>query len=324
MRYGVPYKGSKNSIAEWVYSHFPKRNNFYDLFAGGCAILQVALMRQEYKNYIANDIDDDGIKLFMQGIKGDFNHEERWISRSDFFKLKDTEPYIKYCWSFGNNGRDYLYSKEIEPYKKAWHFAIFENDFSYAKELNIDFEPIREVQNLYDKYLFSKRIIENIVKDYNLTKGNTLVRSQQLEALNRLESLERLQSLQSLQRLQSLERLQRLESLQSDYSFISIKSDSVIYCDIPYINTNAYGKKNVNSFDYERFYNWCSLQKEFLFISEYWMPEDRFICIDKIEKPVKLNSGVNLKAEEKLFIPKHQEEMYKEWKLSGGGFLFDV
>ena len=70
MRYGVPYKGSKNSIAEWVYSHFPKRNNFYDLFAGGCAILQVALMRQEYKNYFANDIDDDGIKLFMQGIKG--------------------------------------------------------------------------------------------------------------------------------------------------------------------------------------------------------------------------------------------------------------
>lgn len=65
MRYGVPYKGSKNQIAEWVYSHFPKRNNFYDLFAGGCAILQVALMRQEYKNYIANDIDDDGIKLFM-------------------------------------------------------------------------------------------------------------------------------------------------------------------------------------------------------------------------------------------------------------------
>ena len=24
MRYGVPYKGSKNGIAEWIYSHFPK------------------------------------------------------------------------------------------------------------------------------------------------------------------------------------------------------------------------------------------------------------------------------------------------------------
>ena len=54
MRYGVPYKGSKNGIAEWIYSHFPKRKNFYDLFCGGCAILQVALMRQEYKNYFAN------------------------------------------------------------------------------------------------------------------------------------------------------------------------------------------------------------------------------------------------------------------------------
>ena len=54
------------------------------------------------------------------------------------------------------------------------------------------------------------------------------------------------------------------------------------------------------------------------------MPEDRFVCIDKIEKPVMLNSGSNMKADEKLFIPKHQEEKYREWKLSEGGFLFDV
>ena len=45
MRYGVCYKGSKNQIAEWIYSHFPKADNFYDLFAGGCAITQRALMK---------------------------------------------------------------------------------------------------------------------------------------------------------------------------------------------------------------------------------------------------------------------------------------
>ena len=38
MKYGLPYKGSKNQIAEWVYSYFPKATNFYNLFAGGCAI----------------------------------------------------------------------------------------------------------------------------------------------------------------------------------------------------------------------------------------------------------------------------------------------
>ena len=60
MRYGCVYKGSKNAIAEWVYSHFPVRDNFYDLFAGGCAITQRALIMQQFKRYFCNDIDGDG------------------------------------------------------------------------------------------------------------------------------------------------------------------------------------------------------------------------------------------------------------------------
>jgi site-specific DNA-adenine methylase len=158
MRYGVPYKGSKNGIAEWIYKQLPIRTNFYDLFAGGCAITQIALMKGEYKNYFCNDIDPDGIKLFLNAIYGKYENENRWISRADFFRLKDKDPYIKYCWSYGNNGRDYLYSKEIEQCKKAWHFAIYENDFSLAKDLGIDFSPIQEIKDIYEKYIKTKRI----------------------------------------------------------------------------------------------------------------------------------------------------------------------
>ena len=49
-RYGTPYKGSKNQIAEWVYSHFPKATNFYDLFAGGCAIFVPKHQLELYKS----------------------------------------------------------------------------------------------------------------------------------------------------------------------------------------------------------------------------------------------------------------------------------
>ena len=42
------------------------------------------------------------------------------------------------------------------------------------------------------------------------------------------------------------------------------------------------------------------------------MPPDSFICIDSIEKPVKMNSGAGLKKTEKLFIPKHQKELWQE------------
>ncbi len=106
-----------------------------------------------------------------------------------------------------------------------------------------------------------------------------------------------------------------------DYEDVKIYKDSVVFCDIPYSDTNAYGSKNINTFDYERFYDWCKKQQEFVFICEYKMPSD-FICIDSIKKTVLMDSGGNKKAYEKIFIPKHQEEMYKEWKLKEGGFLF--
>ena len=35
MRYGLPYKGSKNQIAEWIIQNLPKADTFVDLFAGG-------------------------------------------------------------------------------------------------------------------------------------------------------------------------------------------------------------------------------------------------------------------------------------------------
>ena len=67
-RYGVPYKGSKNQIAEWVYSHFPKATNFYDLFAGGCAVTHCALLSGEFENYFVNDISDYP-EVFLKAMK---------------------------------------------------------------------------------------------------------------------------------------------------------------------------------------------------------------------------------------------------------------
>lgn len=132
-----------------------------------------------------------------------------------------------------------------------------------------------------------------------------------LQLKKRLRSLERLQSLESLERLQSLQRLPFLHSLQhyqGSYDAITIKPNSVIYCDIPYYNTDGYQD---NLFDYESFYSWCEKQTEPVFISEYWMPEDRFICIAEKEKSVMLCSGAGNKAVEKIFMPIHQASLYR-------------
>ena len=136
MNYGLPYQGSKSKICAEVIRHLPIADNLYDLFAGGCAITDIALREGEYSRYIVNDISDVP-SLFVKAVNGDYANEKRWISREDFQTLKDSDPYVRTCWSFGNNGECYMYSREVEPWKKALHFARVYNDYSLLAEFGI-------------------------------------------------------------------------------------------------------------------------------------------------------------------------------------------
>lgn len=128
--------GSKNKIAEWVVANLPPKKHFYDLFAGGCAVTHRAMFRGGWGNYHANDINDTP-KLFMDAVAGKYRDEKRWISREDFARLKDADPYVRLYWSFGNNGQGYLYSREIEPWKKALHYARVYKDTSLLEDMGI-------------------------------------------------------------------------------------------------------------------------------------------------------------------------------------------
>lgn len=126
-RYGLPYKGSKNAIADWVIQHLPESGTLVDLFCGGCAVTHAALLSGKWERIIANDLHGDVPQLFMDAIAGKYTTEteKRWISREDFFRLKDTDAYVRLCWSFGNDSHTYLYAKEIEPFKKRLHELVF-------------------------------------------------------------------------------------------------------------------------------------------------------------------------------------------------------
>ncbi len=95
-----------------------------------------------------------------------------------------------------------------------------------------------------------------------------------------------------------------------DYRDVEILPDSVIYCDIPYRNTREYRN---DTFCHEDFYEWALKQTAPLFISEYWMPEDRFVCIAEFERVSTFSATNNsLSRIEKVFVPKGQFEMYKQ------------
>ena len=95
-----------------------------------------------------------------------------------------------------------------------------------------------------------------------------------------------------------------LTSSVGDYQQVSIPDGAVIYCDIPYEDTQRYDK--AARFDYERFYQWCSRQTQPLFISSYQMPDDRFRCIEEFTHRSTLSASANIEVTERIFIPRHQ------------------
>ena len=250
--YGVPYKGSKNMIAEWVVSHVPECGTFFDVFAGGCAITDCVLRKGRVKHVVVNDLDLMPVKCFEMAVRGEFADEDRWISREEFFMLKDTDPYVRFCFSFGNNGKDYLYSTLIEPYKRTIHYVLFHDywdDFDRLcpevcdacraaldgitdrKERRINFNRaftnrIKELSGdnwfapiVQNNPLYRTVKTKNPKRDFSAGDGSQslegMTRLQSLQNLERLERLQNLESLQSLESLERLERLQNLESLQS-------------------------------------------------------------------------------------------------------------
>ena len=268
--FGVPYKGSKNSIAPWIVDLIPSADTFYDLFAGGCAVTHCAMLSGKWNNFVCNDLDGDGVSLFIDAIAGKFKNERRWISRDDFFRFKDKDPFVKFCWSFGNDGKSYIYGRGIEAFKKKVHYYAFGDNLVFPG-------AVTDSKNPRDRMIFLKHyLIQN--NKHSLQKG-----------LERLESLEILERLQILERL---ERLQNIEMYKSDYRDVKIRPDSVVYCDIPYKGTNKY----FNDFNYEDFYDWAIEKKEPIYISEYQMPE-RFHLISKKIKRCSFNSNNKVTVE---------------------------
>lgn len=285
--YGIPYMGSKNTIAEELIKKLPSADYFVDLFGGGGAMTHAAILSGKYKHFIINDITDSA-KMFVDATKGKFKGKRAWISRETFFARKDKDPYIRYCWSYGYKGTTYAYSKEIEPYKRALHYAIFEKDPKPFAKLKIRI-PAKCLQGktTRDRRLALKHYLQGIKHKFPAE----------------LQNIENLESLRNLERVQALSGLRAdIKVYQGNYWNVKIPKNSVIYCDPPYRGTSDYLGMD---FDFNKFDNWCRKQKANLFISEYHMPKD-FKCIFKIQKRCTLaKDNKPLVATEKLFIPKN-------------------
>ena len=374
----MPYKGSKNKIADKLWQAIPTHGveNFYDLFAGGCAMTHKALESGAFIRYYANDLQGDGLRLFDGAIHGAYASETRWIDRETFRVMKDKDPYVSLCWSFSNNQKDYMYAVEIEPWKKALHWARVYGDRSLLAEFGIDSDGSRaDIKAHYDEYKqmyirwwlsqqeYSEGELNELIEHCQgqiamqeeelrqyLLKGLESSGLTQAEVGRRLgtqmtghyfrksqwefqakeyyeqmrtfmpaldESSDEVIGLHDLwQRLQSLESLESLQSLErtyKSYDEVDILPHSVIYCDPPYVGTSRY----LVDFDYEKFYDWCERQRELVLISEYTMPDDRFIEVWNTQRQNRMDKSNTGRATERLFVPRHQLQMYHDMMQDG-------
>ena len=299
MSYGLPYKGSKNLLATKIMERIPSAPVFVDLFCGGCAIAHAALLSGRFGKVIINDIEGDVSRLFVDAVNGRFKSETRWVSREDFFRLREIDPYVRYCWSFGNNGRTYLYSKEIEPYKRAIHYAVFFGDFTELRRLcplvaDAVETALEGIESRKERrVLIGKAIVARLkaVATPEDLKGNPLYGQIKLKG-------------GGVVRLQSLERLERLERLNLDYRDVPLPEDCVVYCDPPYANTGQYGIE-ISRFDSDAFWAWARDCKRPLFISEYNAPDD-FVPIAEFAHRARASRNKNNAVTERLFVHKTQ------------------
>lgn len=307
--YGIPYMGSKNRIAKQIIDFLPSGETLVDLFGGGGAITDCASESGKWKNIIYNELDVLPYTCFLKVLKGEYENETRWISREDFFKLKDTDEYVVCCFSFGNNFRTYMYNEKIEPYKRAYHYAIVLNDFQPLSEL-FDGETVEMLKKSVEGETDKK---QRRLK-FTRALGNYIIGlSKEAEVKKTVLPFETYvgEVLQNQQRKEIIDTLKKthvdnITVFNDDYRNVELPENAIIYCDIPYKQTEKYNSST--SFDYDAFYDWCIEKKKHgyqVFISEYSMPEDKFECVFEIDKLQRFSSIGSSRVTEKIFVPKN-------------------
>lgn len=284
--------GSKSKLALDLIGAMPTGRRFVDLFGGGFAMSHCAYLSGRFEEVYYNDINPLLVPLIQDAIDGKYSYDvfkPKFITREEFFEKKDTCGYVKYLWSFSNEGKTYMFGRHIEDMKRKAHdYVVFD---------------------IFDAEL------EDYIGKGRLTKTDTTGRRLEFYKLVR----EHKATLKEKMSLEPLERLQRLQQLEHDrgnlfgnnvkltlntgnYTDYEYQEGDVVYCDIPYENTRGYNKENY--FDHRAFYSWALTRDYPIYISSYELPEGFFCFFEKERRCLARGSMSTSYKTEKLFTNK--------------------
>ena len=307
----IPYMGSKRKLALLILDHIIKNNPnvkyFYDLFGGGGAISFEALQRPQLQEVHYNEFNEAIVNLLLKirddGITDEFYE---WISREEFNKLKTgtcwQSGFIKTCWSFGNNQKDYLYSKVVEEDKRLMHEIVINkcekslSEFEKKNMLNIDKENIFSLDELRKRRIkLEKELTKNIKNSteiFDIVKKFTDIQ----KGKNVYGAIEHLARLDSLQNLKNLTKMLKITNFSYEQVLINTpKDETVIYLDPPYENKKKYEK----DIDHKKLEEWIKNSPYKIYISSYEF--DGFREVASFKHRSTLSATANNEVVERLF-----------------------
>lgn len=279
--YGLPYKGSKNAIAEEIIDFLPSGNRLVDLFGGGGAISHCASLSGKWNRVYYNELNPLIANGFKTAINGGYDNVNRWVSHEEFFRTRGTDYYNLTCFSYCNDCRTYAYGTYIEPWMKALHYARVFHDYTLLEDMGIYSSCTRaDVLKHNDEYL------EKYIDWFKINYKDSDTYSKDIEVLSKGLSLERLRSYENLLRLRGIGDTvnSRIIEVNNDtYLSYNYKKGDIVYCDPPYENTHCDAYRGFNNAE---FFDWVASRPYQVFFSEYEHDylNDRFYKVWQTEK----------------------------------------
>lgn len=291
---GLPYKGSKNTIANQIVAQFPRAHSFLDACCGGGAVLEAAYLSGKFERVEGIDIDD-GIITLLNAVFRDFgkiDYEHKQLVTAERYKeavqnratLEDAVD--RFIASFGFNGYDYQWGEKRRHLKYLVHQAMTLPTLDGRRTAFHGF--IRD--------LIKSGKIDGSRWSIDLSEIKNLAHTEQATNLCRLQKVE--------QTMQDASKTNQTELVISKKSMFDIDYEpyDVIYFDPPYADTKGYDKAK---FDFDRFHSLIDRlvdSGKAVFVSEYKRPTDKFGEVLAVEKQMSQCDHLTKVVTERLFL----------------------
>ena len=302
MNYGLPYKGSKNSIAKSIIDALPAGDNFCDCCCGGGAILQAAVLSGKYKTVTGFDINKAIVGL-VEATMVAFNQIDyesvRLVTKEEFYARRDRNETLldwlsRYIASFGFNGMEYMWGEH----------------------------------RLKHKYLMQRAISAGSVEERRIALRDFMVSiTKDRPSDEDFKNLCHLEQATNLQRFRDVERIMKERKTKTKLSVvcgsmydIPFEKYDVIYFDPPYGGTKGYQNKQFSFIVFKALLSALKESGKQVFVSEYNQPCEGYTEVWSATKRMTQDAYRNAAVTEKLFYGGSKEDYEK---LSGIGSLDD-